>query len=169
MTGSANGEKNSIGVLFVCLGNICRSPLAEGVFRDVAEAEGVADRFDIDSAGTSDYHTGDPPDPRTVDEAKRRGLELNHAARQVRVEDLDRFDYVIAMDASNLGKLERLAKSMPRHAELHLLRAFDDEAGDDLEVPDPYFGGPDGFSDVHDMVERACRSLLEHIRASDAL
>ena len=158
-----------IGVLFVCLGNICRSPLAEGVFREIVNDEGLTDRFDIDSAGTSDYHVGDSPDPRTVNEAHRRGLILEHAARQIRPDDLEKFDYVISMDASNLGKVRRLANSLPRHAELHLLRAFDDEAGDDLEVPDPYFGGPDGFSDVHDMVERACRGLLVHIRAQHAL
>lgn len=158
-----------IGVLFVCLGNICRSPLAEGVFGEIVRGDGLEDRFDIDSAGTSDYHTGDSPDPRTVTEARRRGLTLEHAARQIGAEDLERFDYVIAMDASNLGRVERLAKSLPRKAELHLLRAFDDEANDDLEVPDPYFGGPDGFADVHDMVERACRGLLEHIRSQHAL
>jgi protein-tyrosine phosphatase len=158
-----------IGVLFVCLGNICRSPLAKGVFEEVVRAEGLQDRFDVDAAGTSNYHTGDPPDPRTVSEARRRGLVLEHAARQIRAEDLERFDYVIAMDASNLGKIERLTKSLRRHAELHLLRAFDDEASDDLEVPDPYFGGQDGFADVHDMVERACRGLLEHVRSEHAL
>ena len=158
-----------IGVLFVCLGNICRSPLAEGVFRDVVTEAGLADRFDIDSAGTSDYHTGDSPDPRTVSEAGRRGLVLEHAARQIRTEDLKRFEYVIAMDASNLGKIERLAQSVPREAELHLLRSFDPDARDDLEVPDPYFGGPDGFADVHDMVERACHGLLDHIRERHAL
>jgi protein-tyrosine phosphatase len=165
--GAAETEK--IGVLFVCLGNICRSPLAESVFRGLVSGGGIAEHFDIDSAGTSDYHTGDAPDPRTVSEAERRGLVLDHAARQIRVEDLERFDYVIAMDASNLGRIERLAKSLPRHAELHLLRAFDEEANDDLEVPDPYFGGPDGFADVHDMIERACRGLLEHIRSQHAL
>lgn len=162
-------QDNRIGVLFVCLGNICRSPLAEGVFAQIVEAEGLAERFDIDSAGTSDYHIGDSPDPRTVEEARRRGLELSHAARQVTTQDLERFDYVIAMDASNLGKLERLAKQQRGRAQLHLLRTFDDEARDDLEVPDPYFGGPDGFSDVHDMVERASRGLLEHIRSEFAL
>jgi protein-tyrosine phosphatase len=158
-----------IGVLFVCLGNICRSPLAEGVFRDIVEREELGDRFDIDSAGTSDYHIGDSPDGRTVAEARRRGLELDHAARQVKAADLDRFDYIIAMDASNLGRIERLARSAPRSAELHLLRAFDPEAGDDLEVPDPYFGGADGFANVQDMVERACAGLLRHIREQHAL
>lgn len=158
-----------VGVLFVCLGNICRSPLAEGVFRDIVERAGLGDRFDIDSAGTSDYHIGDSPDARTVAEARRRGLALEHAARQLTDRDLERFDYVIAMDASNLGRIERLARRVPRTAELHLLRAFDAEAGDDLEVPDPYYGGPDGFADVHDMVERACEGLLAHIREQHAL
>jgi protein-tyrosine phosphatase len=158
-----------IGVLFVCLGNICRSPLAEGVFRDIVEREELADRFHIDSAGTSDYHIGDPPDGRTVAEARSRGLELDHAARQMKDADLDRFDYIIAMDASNLGRIERLARRAPRSAELHLLRAFDPDAGDDLEVPDPYFGGADSFADVHDMVERACAGLLRHIREQHAL
>jgi protein-tyrosine phosphatase len=158
-----------IGVLFVCLGNICRSPLAEGVFRRLVEAEGLGDRFDIDSAGTSDYHLGASPDPRTIEEARRRGLVLEHAARQLTSHDLDRFHYVIAMDAGNLGRIERIARQYRGRAELHLLRAFDEDARDDLEVPDPYFGGPDGFADVHDMVERASAGLLEHIRSQYAL
>ena len=161
--------KDTIGVLFVCLGNICRSPLAEGVFREIVRAEGLESRFDIDSAGTSDYHTGDSPDPRTVAEAERRGLMLEHAARQIGAADFQQFDYVVAMDASNLGRIRRLADTAPHAATLHLLREFDDESGDDLEVPDPYFGGPDGFADVHDMVERACHGLLEHIRSQHAL
>jgi len=158
-----------IGVLFVCLGNICRSPLAEGVFRFIVEEEGLGSRFLIDSAGTSDYHIGEGPDPRTVQEAARRGLRLEHAARQLGPPDLERFDYVIAMDASNLGRIEQLARRVGGRAVLHLLRAFDPLAGDDLEVPDPYFGGPQGFADVHDMVERACRGLLAHIREAHAL
>lgn len=161
--------EEKIGVLFVCLGNICRSPLAEAVFGEVLREEGLSAHFEIDSAGTSNYHEGDSPDPRTVGEARRRGLELEHAARQIRGADLERFHYVIAMDASNLGKIERLAKTHERRAELHLLRAFEEDAGDDLEVPDPYFGGPDGFADVHDMIERACRGLLDHIRAEHGL
>jgi protein-tyrosine phosphatase len=153
-----------IGVLFVCLGNICRSPLAEGVFRDVVQREGLAHHFDIDSAGTSSYHTGDPPDSRTVAVAERRGVKLEHAARQVLAADLRRFDYVLVMDASNESRVRRLAEQSPGRAEIMLLRSFDPEAGQVTDVPDPYFGGPDGFEDVHDMVERACRGLLEHIR-----
>lgn len=163
-----------IGVLFVCLGNICRSPLAEGVFREVVEREGLTERFTVDSAGTSDYHAGDSPDPRTVEVASRRGLHLEHAARQVGTGDLETFDYVLMMDASNLAKVERLADRLREargdgRAQLHLLRSFDPEAGDDLEVPDPFFGGEAGFEDVHDMVERACEGLLEHIRSEHAL
>jgi protein-tyrosine phosphatase len=158
-----------IGVLFVCLGNICRSPLAEGVFKAVVTQSGLEDRFDIDSAGTSAFHVGDTPDPRTLDVATRRGVRLDHTARQVAPADLDRFHYIIAMDLSNLGRLERLAERVRGRAELHLLRAFDAAADGDLEVPDPYFGGADGFEDVHDMVERASEGLLEHIRSQHRL
>jgi protein-tyrosine phosphatase len=158
-----------IGVLFVCLGNICRSPLAEGVFREVVARAGLTGRFDVDSAGTTAFHAGDSPDPRTVEVAARRGLQLEHEARQVIDADLDRFDYVVAMDLSNLDKLERLAARVRGRAELHLLRAFDAEAGGDQEVPDPYFGGARGFEDVHDMVERSSEGLLEHIRGQHAL
>jgi protein-tyrosine phosphatase len=158
-----------VGVLFVCLGNICRSPLAMGVFRAVVEEAGLEDRFDIDSAGTSSYHTGSPPDSRTVAVARRRGLALDHAARQVLGEDLERFHYVVVMDASNRGKVERIAAQAPGRAEVRMLREFDPEADGDLDVPDPYFGGADGFEDVHDMVERSCRALLDQIRREQDL
>jgi protein-tyrosine phosphatase len=135
-----------------------------GVFRHVVEEEGLADRFDIDSAGTSSYHTGDSPDPRTVAVAAGRGLRLEHAARQIIGEDLQRYDYVLVMDGSNHEKVQRLARQSPGRAEVRLLREFDPDAEGETDVPDPYFGGDEGFEDVHDMVERACRGLLEHIR-----
>jgi protein-tyrosine phosphatase len=152
-------------VLFVCLGNICRSPLAEAVFRSLVEAEGLADRFTIDSAGTSNYHTGDSPDARTVSTAAVRGVRVEHAARQVTPEDFSRFDYILAMDAENLRRLERVGSKLDRAVEVRLLREYDPEAEDSAEVPDPYFGGTRGFEDVHDLIERACRGLLAHIRA----
>jgi protein-tyrosine phosphatase len=157
------------GVLFVCLGNICRSPLAEGVFRHVVEEAGLGDRFVIDSAGTSAFHTGDAPDPRTSEVARRRGLTLEHSARQILLEDMEAFDYVLVMDGSNLARVQRIRERLTDGAEVHLLRSFDAAADGDLEVPDPYFGGPDGFEDVHDMVERACRGLLRHIRQEQGL
>jgi protein-tyrosine phosphatase len=155
-----------VKVLFVCLGNICRSPLAEGVFRQVVEESDLGAEFEIDSAGTSAWHIGSSPDPRTVEVARRRGLMLEHAARQVTRADLDHYDFVVVMDQSNLTRVRALVEQAGGHrAEIVLLRHFDAEAAGELEVPDPYFGGPDGFEDVHDMVERACRGLLEHIRS----
>jgi protein-tyrosine phosphatase len=157
-------KDRSVGVLFVCLGNICRSPLAEGVFRELVRQAGVENRFRIDSAGTSNYHTGEPPDARTVQVAKRRGIVLEHAARQVSSADLEAFDFVIVMDRENLRKLDRVRGNGLHRAEIRLLRSFDPESSADLEVPDPYFGGPRGFEDVHEMVERSCRGLLAYIR-----
>ncbi|MFW6079747.1 MAG: low molecular weight protein-tyrosine-phosphatase [Gemmatimonadota bacterium] len=158
-----------IKVLFVCLGNICRSPLAEGLFRRLVEAEGVADRFEIDSAGTSSYHAGESPDTRAAKVARRRGVELSGSARQITEDDIGSFDYLIVMDTDNLSEVERLAERVKPGAEVHLLREFDPEAEGEIEVPDPYYGGPHGFERVHQIVERSCRGLLEHIRAERAL
>ncbi|HEX6640820.1 MAG TPA: low molecular weight protein-tyrosine-phosphatase, partial [Thermoanaerobaculia bacterium] len=151
-------------VLFVCMGNICRSPLAEGVFRDLVEREGLADAIAIDSAGIGDWHVGELPDPRTRAVAERRGLRLESRARQVVRDDLERFDYVIAMDEENMRGLRLLRAEAPAGTQVRRLREFDAEA-DALDVPDPYYGGDDGFERVHDMVERACAGLLEHIRS----
>jgi protein-tyrosine phosphatase len=161
--------RESIEVLFVCLGNICRSPLAEGVFRQLVREAGLGDRIGVDSAGTSAYHTGESPDSRTVAVAARRGVVVEHAARQIAAADLDRFAYVVVMDERNLGKVERLAGAAGGRAEVLMLRTFDPEADGELEVPDPYFGGPGSFEEVHDMVERSCRGLLAHIRREHGL
>jgi len=162
-------DNGKIGVLFVCLGNICRSPLAEAVFRTLVEGEGLSDRFTIDSAGTSNYHTGDSPDPRTVRLAAARGVRVQHAARQIAEADFTRFDYVLAMDVENLRRTVRLAERVDGASVVRLLRSYDPEAEEGAEVPDPYFGGPRGFEDVHDLVERACRGLLTRIRAEHHL
>lgn len=160
---SAGLVSQKISVLFVCLGNICRSPLAEAVFRQLVVEAGLESRFRIDSAGTSGYHDGDPPDARTAQVAARRGVDVAGASRQVRSEDVASFDYLIVMDAENLRAVERLVARGASEAEVRLLRDFDPEADEGRDVPDPYFGGPDGFENVHDMVERSARGLLEHL------
>ena len=163
-------NEHRIGVLFVCLGNICRSPLAEAVFRAQVKRAGLEDRFYVDSAGTSAYHEGEEPDPRAKQVARARGVELTGRARQIYEADVHRFDYIVAMDESNRADVQRLVARAGRHApQVRLLREFDPEAGGDLEVPDPYYGGPDGFELVHDIVERACAGLLAHICAERGL
>jgi protein-tyrosine phosphatase len=164
-----------IRVLFVCLGNICRSPLAEGVFLHLARAAGVADRFEVDSAGTGDWHVGEPPDPRASAVARKYGVTLPSTARQVTAADFERFDYIVAMDRENLWNLERMARegrgTRTRVAKIHLLRVDDPdrEAGDDRhDVPDPYYGGPSGFDQVYHMVYRSAEALLRRLLAESA-
>ena len=154
-----------IRILFVCLGNICRSPLAESVFRHLARERGVLDRFEVDSAGTSGYHDGDPPDARSVATAEARGVRVEGASRKLTADDLHRFDLVIAMDAENHAEIERLREVVGGDARVHRLREWDVGA-DRLDVPDPYFGGPHGFEHVHDIVERACAALLDDLLAA---
>jgi protein-tyrosine phosphatase len=151
-------------VLFVCLGNICRSPLAEAVFRHKVRERGVEDEFEIDSAGTSGYHNGAPPDRRSSETARRRGVELAGQSRQLSAADLRRFDYVIAMDRENLHEIRSLEAAAGGSARIHRLREWDPErSGPD--VPDPYYGGPGGFDEVHDIVDRSCDALLDHVLA----
>jgi protein-tyrosine phosphatase len=158
-----------VKVLFVCLGNICRSPLAEGVFRHQVERAGLADKLETDSAGTSAYHVGDPPDARTSAVARARGIVLNGVARQLDVADFASFDYIVVMDRENLASVQRLAKSARPAGTIVMLREFDQAAGRDRDVPDPYYGGATGFENVHDIVERSCAELLRHIRETHQL
>ncbi len=152
-----------ISVLMVCLGNICRSPMAEGVFRHILREEGLQERIRVDSAGTGSWHVGEAPDLRSVRTAAARGVELSGNARRVRPEDFRSFDYIVAMDLENLESLERFRDGVGGEASLYLLREFDPEGGPGAEVPDPYYGGPRGFEEVFDMVQRSCRGLLAHI------
>lgn len=152
-------------VLFVCLGNICRSPLAEGVFRDLVEQAGLSERFEIDSAGTGSWHVGEGPDARAAMVARQHGVELNGHARQVTPQDLYRFDYVIAMDRDNLRSLERMAGTSAAGAEIRLLREYDPENGGD-QVPDPYYGGASGFETAFEIVSRCCHVLLARLRTT---
>ncbi|HEV2132505.1 MAG TPA: low molecular weight protein-tyrosine-phosphatase [Longimicrobiaceae bacterium] len=149
-------------ILFVCLGNICRSPLAEAVFRRRVMECGMEHRFEIDSAGTSAYHVGSPPDSRSAQVARARGGEVTGSARQLAADDLRRFDYIIAMDAENLAEVERLRSRTGGAARVHRLREWDPRQ-DGSDVPDPYYGGARGFEDVHDIVERSCAALLDHL------
>lgn len=152
---------SATSVLFVCLGNICRSPLAEGIFASMAAERGLAGRFEVDSAGTAGYHSGEAPDPRSVAVAAKHGVRLEGAARQVTRADLARPGLVVAMDADNRRSLERLRGSADQ-AELATMRDFDpDDPGGD--VPDPYYGGPGGFDDVYEILDRSCRGLLDEL------
>ncbi|HKJ93789.1 MAG TPA: low molecular weight protein-tyrosine-phosphatase [Longimicrobiales bacterium] len=161
-------DSEPIHVLFICLGNICRSPLAASVFRRQVARAGLSDRFRVDSAGVSDYHTGEPPDPRMQETAARHHVTLRGSARQVKESDLQRADYVIAMDEENRAGLRSLSAARGG-APVHLMRAFDPETADEPDVPDPYYGGPDGFEHVYEMIERSCRALLDHIREERGL
>jgi protein-tyrosine phosphatase len=158
-----------IRILFVCLGNICRSPLAEGVFRHLVRERGLERHFHVDSAGTSGWHTGAPPDARSAETARRRGITLAGSSRKLASADLETFDYVIAMDAENLDAILALAgRSAGARARVHRLREWDPRPGD-LDVPDPYYGGPQGFENVQDIVERSCAALLDHVLAQHGL
>jgi protein-tyrosine phosphatase len=156
-----------VRLLFVCMGNICRSPTAEAVMRHRLEAEGLDGSVEIDSAGTGGWHAGDPPDRRATAAAKARGIVMRGAARQVTAADFDDFDLLLAADEENLAALRAAAPDAAAAAKVRLLREFDpaSAAAGDLEVPDPYYGGADGFDHVLDLVEAACAGLLDRLRA----
>jgi protein-tyrosine phosphatase len=163
--GSNDSTSRRTSVLFVCLGNICRSPLAEGIFQHLVRQAGLDDRFEIDSAGTGSWHVGERPDARAQMVATRHGVPLESRGRQITDEDLLRYDWVIAMDRENLRALERMASAVGSNAEIHLLREFDPD-GEGDEVPDPYYGGASGFETVYEMVYRSCEGLLDRLRAA---
>ncbi len=149
-------------VLFVCMGNICRSPTAEGVFRHVVEEAGLADKIDVDSAGTHAYHVNEPADRRAQAAASRRGFSMSDIrARRVQIDDFERFDYIIAMDRDNLAMLIDQADA-EHHDKICLFLEF--ASGHEDEVPDPYYGGAAGFERVLDLVEDASKGLLEMLR-----
>lgn len=165
-----NSSDQAYRVLFVCMGNICRSPTAEGVFRKLVRDAGLADRIEIDSAGTGAWHVGSQPDQRTQAAALRRGLDLSdQRARQVRARDFDEFDLIVAMDRDNLAHIKAMRPSGVQRAEgVRLMLEFSPAAAERRlrDVPDPYSGGPDGFEIVLDLIQDACAGLLEHARAA---
>ncbi len=157
------GSENKVTVLFVCMGNICRSPTGEGVFQHFVEDKGYADQIHIESAGTIAYHEGQPADTRMREVAARRGYQLQSLARKVTVQDMETFDLVVAMDTDNLFYLESMVGGSKQH--VRLLGTFLDgykNNFDALSVPDPYYGGTAGFKQVLDMIESACPMMLSH-------
>jgi protein-tyrosine phosphatase len=181
-------EPEPVRLCFVCLGNICRSPTAEGVMGELVAESGLSHRIEVDSAGTGAWHVGQPADRRAAGEARRRGIVLTGTARQFHPGDFHRYDLILAMDRRNLADLQDIAPEAVLRDRVRLLRSFDPAmavsglvlegtagaAGGagaavgfaDLDVPDPYYGEGDGFRRVFDLVERACRGLLDHVRVT---
>jgi protein-tyrosine phosphatase len=165
----AEPRSEPISICFVCLGNICRSPTAEGVMRSLVIGSRLQDRIHVESAGTAAYHTGELPDRRSRAAARARRIELSSRARQFTAEDWARFDYVLAMDRANLEELAETAPDAAARAKLSLLLSFNPASQRGAEVPDPYSGGPAGFEEVLDLCEAACAGLLEHLRREHRL
>lgn len=149
-------------VLFVCLGNICRSPLAEGIFDQMVKDEGLQNLISCDSCGTAAYHIGSQPDSRTVANAKDNGLILNHQARQFAGSDLDEFDQILVMDCANYEEVRQFFIDEEHASKVSLMRNYDPE-NKNADVPDPYFGGTGGFQDVYDILYRSCQELLKKV------
>lgn len=153
-----------IKVLFVCLGNICRSPLAEAVFKHKVRERGLESWIEADSCGTSNYHIGDTPDPRTLANAEKNGITINHLGRQLCAADFDEFDYILAMDKSNYQNILRLPDGARNKGKVQLMRDYDPTAKG--EVPDPYYGGEKGFQEVFDILDRSIDKFIDHLVAS---
>ncbi|MFQ5615340.1 MAG: low molecular weight protein-tyrosine-phosphatase [Anaerolineales bacterium] len=158
---------NKTRIIFVCLGNIVRSPLAENMFRHLASQAGAGHKYEVDSAGTGGWHMGERPDSRMRRVAARRGFKYGGSARQFSRRDFDRFDLIIAMDTSNRANMYRLARSQADRDKIHLMREFDPLGSPTAAVPDPYYGGIRGFEEVYDIVERSCQGLLDALETGE--
>jgi protein-tyrosine phosphatase len=155
-------------ILFVCLGNIIRSPLAENLFRHLSREAGLDGKYHVESAGTGGWHAGEEPDARMRRTARRHGLTYTGAARQVRLRDLDTFDWLIAMDTDNRRELQAMARTPAQRRKIRLLSDFDPTAGPQASVPDPYYGGDDDFEETYRVVEAGVRGLLRKLESGGA-
>lgn len=150
-------------VLFVCLGNICRSPMAEGIFQHLLETEGLTGSISCDSAGTAAYHVGNSPDPRTIEVLEKNGIYTNQRARQLRPEDFEEFDHILVMDKENLANAKRVQSKVDApKAQLELALNYASDLSES-EVPDPYYGGINGFDYVYDLLDTSLRNFLGKI------
>lgn len=156
-------DKQTVSILFVCLGNICRSPAAEGVMKAVVDEAGLGSRFIIDSAGTGNYHIGQLPDQRMRVHARRRGYDLTHRCRQVTESDFEDFDLIVAMDESNRRNLMRLAPTLEDQRKIIMMADFSDLASCYDHIPDPYYEGAEGFELVLDLLQSACTNLFDSL------
>jgi len=154
-------RENHYKICFVCLGNICRSPTAEGVFQHLINERKLGNYFEIDSAGTSAYHIGEPANSKSQRTAQEHGITLHSRARQFQLSDLDYYDLILAMDKENLDNVKQMA-SGDHEDKLRLMRDFDPQPGDG-QVPDPYYGGPEGFENVFQIIKRSCKNLLDEL------
>jgi protein-tyrosine phosphatase len=153
-------------LLFVCLGNICRSPLAEAIFEHQIRQNGLHEGFYSESCGTANYHVGHPPDPRTLRNAAKNGITIQHLGRQFHVNDFNRFDLILPMDKSNWSNLLKLPGAAPHEAKIKLMRTFD-PLHPGADVPDPYYGGEDDFQEVFDILHRSAGNLIEYLKRDD--
>lgn len=160
---------NTLSVLFVCLGNICRSPLAEGIFSQRLSEKNLDNKIRVDSAGTGDWHIGSPADPRSISVAEENKIVLDGKARLVSQEDFHCFDYIFAMDRHNLNDLEDLQRQHGGKAKIRLFREFDTSTESTLDVPDPYYGGIEDFRDAFDLLDSTCRQIIDHLVEKFAL
>ena len=156
---------DKVKVLFVCLGNICRSPLAEAIFKTRMLQHGMDSMVEADSCGTAGYHIGDSPDPRTIANAKRNGIEIKHVGRQLTQHDLEHYDFILAMDRSNFSNILNIRGAESHRKKISLLRTFDSARNDD-EVPDPYYGDELAFQQVFEIADNAVNSFISYLKST---